>query len=88
MIFFCIQDVHTVVMLEQELPSVVQLYLSHPIWSKRITILIGSPLRLADLERARARTAYACFIHSTRDTSDPDDAVSTCICTSRGGSFL
>ena len=71
-------------MLEHELPSVVQLYLSHPIWSKRITILIGSPLRLADLERARARNAYACFIHSTRDTSDPDAAVSM----SRGGGPL
>ena len=48
-----IQDVHVVVLVENELPSSLLLHLSHPIWQRRITVLIGSPLRLADLNRAR-----------------------------------
>ena len=62
-------------MVEQELASIAEIYLSHPIWARRITVLIGSPLRLSDLRRARASNAHACFIHSSR-TANPDAAVS------------
>ena len=41
------------VLVEHELPSSLQLDLSHPVWVRRITVLIGSPLCQADLARAR-----------------------------------
>ena len=41
------------VLVEHELPSSLQLDLSHPVWARRITVLIGSPLCQADLTRAR-----------------------------------
>jgi len=61
-------------MVEKELGSFSQLYLSHPIWSRRITVLIGTPLRIVDLQRARASTALACFIHTHRGPN-PDAEV-------------
>ena len=53
----------------------LQVYLSHPVWSSRITVLIGSPMRRADLARARIDTATACFIHTSRSGQDPETAV-------------
>ena len=53
-----------------------QVYLSPPIWSSRITILIGSPMKKTDLARARIDTATACFIHTSRSGQDPETAVS------------
>ena len=64
------------VMVEHELASVAQNYLSHPIWARRISVLVGSPLRISDLGRARASRALACFIHTDR-MGDPELAVST-----------
>jgi hypothetical protein len=52
----------------------MQVYLSHPVWSSRITILIGSPMRRTDLARARADSAIACFIHTSRSGPDPETA--------------
>ncbi|CAI8000617.1 Potassium channel subfamily T member 2 [Geodia barretti] len=52
----------------------MQVYLSHPVWSSRITILIGSPMRRTDLARARAESAIACFIHTSRSGPDPETA--------------
>ena len=69
-----LKEVHSVVMVEKELGSISQMYLSHPIWTRRITVLIGTPLRLADLRRARASNAMACFIHTYRG-GNHDDAV-------------
>ena len=63
------------VLVEHELASISQIYLSHPIWARRISVLIGSPLRLSDLRRARAANAYACFIHTDRG-GNPEAAVS------------
>lgn len=62
-------------LVEHELASVAQTYLSHPIWARRITVLIGSPLRVADLRRARASNALSCFIHTDRG-ANPETAVS------------
>ncbi len=62
----CTQDLHCVVMVEKELGSISQLYLTHPIWRRRVTVLIGTPLRIVDLQRARASSALACFIHTNR----------------------
>ena len=72
------KETHCVVMVEQELASMSQIYLSHPVWARRISVLIGSPLRLADLRRARAANAIACFIHTDRG-ADPDAAVSCAV---------
>ena len=63
------------VLVEHELDSISQTYLSHPIWARRISVLVGSPLRVLDLRRARASSALACFIHTDRD-ADPEAAVS------------
>ncbi len=70
------QDVHCVVMVEKELSSISQMYLRHPVWAKRITVLIGSPLRSSDLARARAHVSLSCFIHTPRDKGDGIEAVS------------
>ncbi len=72
----CVQEVHCVIMVEQELSSISRMYLRHPIWQKRITVLIGTPIRSADLARARAKFALACFIHTPRDRGDGVEAVS------------
>lgn len=66
------------VMVEHELGPIAQTYLSHPVWARRISVLIGSPLRWPDLHRARASNAMACFIHTDRD-SNPEAAVSNTI---------
>lgn len=76
-VVLCLQDVHCVVMVELELSSISRMYLRHPVWQKRITVLIGSPLRASDLARARANIALACFIHTPRDRGDGVEAVST-----------
>ena len=70
-----VQEIHCVVMVEHELGSFSQLYLSHPVWARRVSVLIGSPLRLSDLRRARASAARACFLHTDRG-EDPEAAVS------------
>ena len=62
------------VMVEHELGSISQMYLSHPIWARRVSVLIGSPLRVNDLRRARASRAVACFVHTDRGM-DPESAV-------------
>ena len=48
-----LQELHCVVLVEEELSSALQVHLSHPVWARRITVIIGSPLRVADLIRAR-----------------------------------
>ena len=70
-------------LVEKELSTISQMYLRHPVWAKRITVLIGTPLRVSDLRRARAHVALACFIHTPRDQADSVEAVSVCMC--RGG---
>jgi len=72
-----VQDIHCVVMVEKELSTILQTYLRHPVWAKRITVLIGTPLRVNDLLRARTRFALAVFIHTPRDTMDSIEAVSS-----------
>ncbi|XP_064392695.1 potassium channel subfamily T member 1-like [Halichondria panicea] len=67
-------DVHCVVMVEKELSSISQMYLRHPVWAKRITVLIGSPLKSSDLARARAHVSLSCFIHTPRDKGDGIEA--------------
>ncbi len=64
-------------MVEKELSSISQMYLRHPVWAKRITVLIGSPLKSSDLARARAHVSLSCFIHTPRDKGDGIEAVST-----------
>ncbi len=76
---FNLQEVHCVVMVENELASSSEIYLSHPIWARRISVLIGSPLRIVDLRRARASDATSCFIHTDRDL-DPEAAVCVYVC--------
>ena len=63
-------------MVEHELSSHLQAYLAHPVWARRITVLIGSPLRQTDLVRARAQSAIACFIHTARHQDECNTAVS------------
>ena len=41
------------VLVEEELSSILQVHLSHPIWDRRITVVIGSPLQATDLARVR-----------------------------------
>ena len=49
-----LQELHCVVLVEEELSSALQVYLNHPVWARRITVIIGSPLRVSDLARARS----------------------------------
>ena len=41
-------------MVEQPLADGIKHLLEHPIWSQRVTILRGSPLRASDLARAKS----------------------------------
>ena len=47
------QDTQCVIMVEQPLGDSIKHLLEHPIWSRRVTILHGSPLRASDLGRAK-----------------------------------
>ena len=41
-------------MVEQPLADGIKHLLEHPIWSQRVTILRGTPLRASDLNRAKS----------------------------------
>lgn len=67
-------DTQCVILTEQEVIGGTKHLEHHPVWSQRISLLLGSGLRQTDLARAKARTATACFIRTTKTTGSTETA--------------